>query len=115
MIWVIEAVLGILSGMFSAMGVGGSSILIMGLTVLLNSPQLTAQGIGLIFYIPAAITATIVYSKKKIIEWDISIPCALAGLLGSLIGFYISSVIDAYYLSKVFGVMLIIIGIFQIK
>ena len=44
-----------LTGILAAMGVGGGMILIVYLTFFVGVPQLSAQGINLIYFIPIAI------------------------------------------------------------
>ena len=55
---------GLLSGIIGGMGLGGGVVLIIYLTVFLDTPQLKAQGINLLFFIPIAITAVIIYAIK---------------------------------------------------
>jgi uncharacterized membrane protein YfcA len=112
---VLEIVLGIISGIFAAIGVGGSSVLIMGLTSFLGIEQRAAQGVGLIFFIPAALTAVVIYAKKRLIVAKIAVFCAISGILGAILGFFISSLLSQEVLSKIFGLFLICMGIYQFK
>ena len=48
---------GLFSGIIGAMGLGGGAVLIIYLSVFTDMPQLEAQGINLIFFIPIAIAA----------------------------------------------------------
>ena len=45
--------IGVISGICSAMGVGGGSILLLYLTAFAGYDQLSAQGINLVFFLPA--------------------------------------------------------------
>lgn len=104
------AVSGIISGIFASLGMGGGGVLIICLTLFLEIPQQQAQGINLIFFILPAIFSVIIYTKRKLIVWKIAAPFAILGIGGAIIGSLLSMFIDGYWLSKLFGIMLLIIG-----
>ena len=108
------AVAGTLSGMIGAMGLGGGGVLIIYLTLFLGMEQGIAQGVNLIFFIPSAVIALIIYSRKKMIAWKAAIPAAVLGVAGAWLGTYLSSLIDGYWLSKLFGGLLLIMGVMQL-
>ena len=56
---------GLFSGIIGGMGMGGGAVLIIYLTVFKNCEQLRAQGINLLFFVPIAILAVIIYTFKK--------------------------------------------------
>ena len=60
--------IGLISGIISGMGIGGGTILIPALTIILNMEQKTAQAINLIYFIPTAVTAVITHLKANNIE-----------------------------------------------
>lgn len=102
---------GVLSGILGAMGFGGGGILILYLTLYKSVPQLTAQGINLIFFIPSAIFALIFHTKNKLVEWKIALKFIAFGIVGLIIGYLIVSSIDENIIRKIFSVILIIMGI----
>lgn len=108
------ALAGIASGILGGMGMGGGGILILVLTLLSGYEQTLAQGINLIFFIPCAIIAIIIYSRQGLIKWKLAIPFSILGIIGALLGSYISGIIDGKLLSKLFGILLLIIGIRQL-
>ena len=93
---------------------GGGGVLIIYLTLFLGMEQGIAQGVNLIFFIPSAVIALIVYSRKKMIAWKAAIPAAVLGVAGAWLGTYLSSLIDGYWLSKLFGGLLLIMGVMQL-
>lgn len=111
MTWILYGISGILSGMIGAMGIGGGGILIIYLTLFASVEQTKAQGINLLFFIPTAVLAIIIYTKKKLIDWKLAVPLSLFGIGGAILGVWISSVIDNSWLSKIFGFMLILLGL----
>ena len=60
---------GLFSGIAGAMGLGGGAVLIIFLDMFTENSQLQNQGINIIFFIPIAITAIIIYAKNKEIEF----------------------------------------------
>ena len=102
---------GLLSGIFGAMGLGGGAVLIIYLSVFTDTPQLKAQGINLLFFIPIALVAVLVYIKQKKIKWKITLPLSLGGLLGAGAGLLITHQIGGEFIAKIFGGLLVLWGI----
>lgn len=105
---------GLFSGLIGGMGLGGGAVLIIYLTVFQNTRQLKAQGINLLFFIPIALTAVIIYSFKKQIKWRLTIPIALGGMLGAVAGFFLTDFIGGNFTAKLFGGFLILLGLKEI-
>lgn len=114
MSWIWSALAGTASGILGAMGMGGGGILIIYLTLFAGVEQGTAQGINLLFFIPSAIIALIIYWKKHLIDWKTAFLCSSLGVIGALAGAWLSTVIDGGILGKLFGVLLLIMGIKQL-
>lgn len=105
---------GLFSGILGAMGLGGGSVLIIYLTLFTDTKQLTAQGINLLFFIPIAICAVLVYAFKRQIKWRTVIPFALGGLIGAAAGIFLVGNLGGNITAKLFGGLLIILGIKEI-
>ncbi len=108
------AIAGIVSGILGGMGMGGGGVLILVLTLLCNYNQELAQGINLIFFLPCAVVAVIIYSCKNLIRWRIALPFALLGVVGALLGAWTGHFISGEILSKLFGGLLFFIGLKQL-
>ncbi len=108
---IISIIAGFLSGLIGAMGFGGGGVLIIYLAVFMNTPQLKAQGINLVFFIPCAILATVIYSVKKQIDYKTILPVILGGACGAIAASLFLKNIPTDYLSKIFAVFLIIMGV----
>ncbi len=107
---IISAIAGILSGMIGAMGMGGGGVLIIYLNLFTDIPQSMAQGINLLFFLPTAVLAVLYYSKKKMIVWEIAVPFAFMGILGTIAGCYLCGKFDNSILTKLFGILLLVMG-----
>lgn len=105
---------GLFSGIIASMGMGGGAVLLIYLNLFANIPQLTAQGINLIFFIPTAVLALIAYIKAKQIKFKKILPIAVLGLVGAVIGLYLTNIINPWWLNKIFGGLLVIIGVKEI-
>lgn len=111
---VLQALAGALAGALGAMGLGGGSVLIIYLTMFAGFQQAQAQGVNLIFFLPIAFLAVVIYSKKQLIVWKIAIPSILLGMIGALIGAKLSIFLQTKILKKIFGFFLLIIGLNQL-
>ncbi len=107
-------IIGIISGIVTSLGLGGGAVLIIGLTLLLGIEQRIAQSVNLIFFIPTAITAIILNSKRKIIKWKTAIPVIIASGISAGIGANFATQIETTTLKKLFGGFLGIIAIYEI-
>ena len=105
---------GLFSGIIGAMGLGGGAVLIIYLSLFTDMPQLNAQGVNLLFFIPTAVAAVTVYGIKKQIKWKIVLKVALWGLLGAAVGIYFADLLGGKLTSKLFGGLLVIMGIIEI-
>ncbi len=108
--YIISAVAAIISGIIGGMGMGGGGVLIIYLSLFTNTEQSTAQGINLLFFLPTALMSLIYYSRKKLIEWKPALPFAAMGTVGTLLGCFLCGKFDSGILSKLFGVLLLVMG-----
>lgn len=109
-----EILIGIISGIFSGIGMGGGTILIFLLNTLDGLEQHIAQATNLIYFIPTAISAIIVNYKEKNIDTKLAILVSICGIAGAIIGARISINMDVEKLRKLFGIFLVIIAIHEI-
>lgn len=105
---------GLLSGIIGAMGLGGGAVLIIYLSVFTQTEQLASQGINLMFFIPIGLLAVILYAFKKQIKWKTTLLLAAWGLLGAVIGLMLTDLLGGELTAKLFGGLLILIGIKEI-
>lgn len=115
MSWIVAAVAGTLSAMVGAMGLGGGGVLIIYFNLFTQIPQTLAQGINLLFFIPSAVVAVIIYIKKKLINFKLALIFSLFGLTGTILGAYLACFIDSKILSKMFALLLFVMGVMQFR
>ncbi len=105
-----EILAGVISGILGGMGLGGGGTLILYLTIFCGVEQIRAGGINLIFFIPSAVVALIIYLKRGAIKIKPLVPFILGGIPGVFLGLALSGLLGSELLSKVFGVALLIMG-----
>lgn len=93
------------------MGLGGGAVLIIYLNLLTETDSVRARGINLIFFIPISLLAVIIYAFRGEIKWKTVIPLALFGFLGAVGGILLTKFISSDIIGKIFGGLLIIMGI----
>ena len=112
--YITPIIAGFLSGLIGSMGFGGGGILIIYLVIFTNTQQITAQGINLVFFIPCATLATIIYFVKKQIDFKPILPIISGGIIGALIAGLLLKNLYSDFLSKIFACFLIITGLFNL-
>lgn len=109
-----EFIIGILSGIVSALGMGGGTILILLLGIFTNLEQHLVQGTNLIVFIPVSIIAILINIKNKKIDYKISFQIIIFGMIGAFIGSMLAFKFNNQILKKFFGIFLLIIGFLEI-
>lgn len=105
---------GIATGVLSGFGVGGGSLLLIYLTAFAAFPQHEAQGINLIYFLPAALAALPSHFKNDFIDKQVALPAIIGGLLFSALAAVLSNNLDVSLLRKLFGIFLLIIGLLEL-
>lgn len=109
-ILLVGTVLGFLAGL----GIGGGSLLILWLTMVLQMDQSTARGINLLFFLPAAIIACFFRWKQGCIQWKQILPAILWGCAAAACFSWLSVCIDLNLIKKLFGGLLIFTGLREV-
>ncbi len=103
----VAAVLGFLSGL----GIGGGSLLILWLTMVLGMPQDAARSINLLFFLPAAFCSSLFRWKQGLLNWHIALTALIPGCLAAVFFSLIRDQLDVEILKKLFGGLLILAGL----
>lgn len=104
-------IIGVLLGFLSGLGVGGGSLLILWLTLVVNMEYSIARSINLLFFIPSAIIATVFRWKQGTLEIKKILPAIIAGCIGAAAFSLISKQLDISMLKKFFGILLLFTGV----
>lgn len=103
---------GILSGLF---GIGGSIISTPALRLGMKTSAAIALGTTLPVIVPTAIVAGYNFYRAKLVDKKLVLYVAPMGILGSIIGSYVTAYIDPRYLMIVTAILVIYFGIEFIK
>ena len=106
-------VAGLVSGIIGGMGMGGGTLLIPILTIFLDVLQKSAQSINLLVFIPMSIVALVIHIKNQLVDFKVGIPIILSGILFSVGGSYLASIISNELLQKIFAGFLLSVGLNQ--
>lgn len=112
--FVLPAAAGFATGILSAWGIGGGTLLLLLMTLFLGVEQQTAQGINLLYFLPTAGMALVQHRKNGLLDKTLlrrSIPwgtpmAAAASLL--------ATAVDISLLRKPFGIFLLFAGVYTI-
>lgn len=103
--------LGTVLGFLSGIGVGGGSLLMLWLTVVLGIPPETARSINLLFFLPSALIACCFRWKQGVLEVKTVLPSIIAGCIAAGLFSWLGTLFDTALLKKLFGSLLIITGL----
>ncbi len=102
----VGAVLGFLSGL----GIGGGSLLVLWMTLVLNTEPQTARAINLLFFLPSALVACWYRHRQGKLKLRPLLPAILAGCITAALGSWLGAMLDTEILKKLFGVLLLAAG-----
>ena len=102
--WLLPLLVGAATGVLSGFGVGGGTLLLVYLTAFAGVEQRQAQGINLLYFLPAALLALPAHWKNGYIEKPALIPAVGAG----------ATALEVGVLRKCFGAFLIVIGLTEL-
>lgn len=89
-----KSLIGLLAGLICGFfGTGGGMILVPGFMYVLKAEPVEARATSVCCILPMVIVSSFFYYKSNYTDWNISLLCAIGGLIGGFIG--------GHYLSKI--------------
>lgn len=107
-------VAGTILGILAGLGIGGGSLLVLWLTLVVGMPQGTARMTNLLFFIFAGGTVSLFRWKKGQINLQTIFPAILTGCCAAAIFSCISANLDMDKLKKLFAILLLITGVREV-
>ena len=107
----IAAGVGLVLGFLAGLGIGGGSLLILWLTLVLGISHRTAGSINLLFFIPSAVIACLFRLKQGKLDLKRILPALAAGALSAAIFSGLAPHTDVRLLKKAFGILLLATGL----
>ena len=114
MAWLLPLLAGGVTGVLSAFGIGGGSLLLIYLTSFAALDQHQAQGINLLYFLPAAAAALPSHAKNGLLEQRIILPAVVTDLAAAGLTAWLSNALDTSVLRKLFGLFLLYIGLTEL-
>ena len=106
--WLLPLAVGFGTGILSAWGVGGGTLLLLLMTLFLDVDQVAAQGINLLYFLPTAAVGLIFHAKNGLLDRKLLKNAAPLGTVFAAAGAWISTAVDVALLRKPFGVYLLL-------
>ncbi len=103
--------IGTFLGFLAGIGVGGGSLLVLWLSLVLGMPHSQARLINLLFFLPSAIVASVFRWRQGTLHLRKVLPAIICGCTAAGICSWLSGSIDTAVLQKLFGGLLLITGI----
>ena len=112
--WLFHLLAGTVTGVLSGFGVGGGTLLLVYMTVFAGLDQHLAQGINLLYFLPAGLMALPAHWKNGYIKKPVLLPAIGAGLVLAALAAWVATTLDVGILRKCFGAFLLVIGAMEL-
>lgn len=109
--WLFPLLAGGVTGVLSGFGVGGGTLLLVYMTVFAGLDQHLAQGINLLYFLPAGLMALPAHVKNGYIRRSALLPAIGAGLLCAGLGAWLATSLEVALLRRLFGGFLLAVGV----
>ena len=113
--WLLPLAVGFGTGILSAWGVGGGTLLLLIMTLFLGVDQTTAQGINLLYFLPTAGVSLFFHRKNGLLDKNVIRQAVPAGLAAAAAGALLATAVDVTLLRKPFGVFLLYSGVMMLR
>ena len=107
------ALIGLLAGVTSGIGLGGGIILIPALTLIYAMPQQQAQSINLLYFIPTAVVAIVTHIKSGNVERELVPKIVVFGVISCVAGALVAVNSDPGLLKRMFAYFFIVMGVYE--
>lgn len=110
----VKLMVGTVLGFLSGLGVGGGSLLLLWLTLVVGMAPEAARTVNLIFFLPSALVACAIRLKKGSLKIVPLLPAIVSGCIAAAVFSLLAGIMDQSILKKLFGILLILAGIREI-
>ena len=109
---VVALAIGLIAGLLSGMlGIGGGTVAIPGMVLLLGIEQHTAQGVALAAMLLTAFVGASIHYRQKNVNLRMAVWIAPAAIGFSVLGAWAAGLVEAEWLTRVFAIALLVIGL----
>ena len=108
---IIHILVGTTLGVLAGLGVGGGTLLVLWLTLVLGMEQSQARILNLLFFIPSAIICTLIRKKQGVVDIKALLPGIITGCVSAALFSFIGGKLSLSVLKKLFGGLLLLTGV----
>ena len=112
--WLFPLLAGAVTGVLSGFGVGGGTLLLVYMTVFAGLDQHLAQGINLLYFLPAGLMALPAHWKNGYVAKPVLLPAIGAGLALAALAAWAATVLVVEFLTNGFRTFLIMVGAMEL-
>lgn len=109
--WLLRAICGFVTGILSAWGIGGGTLLLLLMTLFFGVDQRTAQGINLLYFLPTAGVSLLAHRKNGYLDRAALRAAVPVGTLCALAAAWLATALDTALLRRPFGLFLLYAGL----
>lgn len=107
----LSILIGLLLGFLAGLGIGGGSLLMLWLTLVLETPYPTARAVNLLFFLAAAGGVSVLRLKRGNLNFKAVLPAVLSGCLLAALSSWLGKGLELNWIKKCFGVLLLLTGL----
>ena len=108
---VISLLIGGILGFLAGLGIGGGSLLILWLNLVVGMDPEMARSINLMFFLPSALVSCCIRMRRGDLQVKKVLPAIAAGAVSAGVCSYLLAGMDTQLLKKLFGVLLLVTGV----
>ena len=112
--WIYLFLAGLFGGLCGGMGLGGGTLLIPILTMILSVDQHLAQGLNLLVFIPTAIVALVIHAKNKLLNYKMFFIIVVPAAISAIVSSFLVKQSYGILLKNCFGLFLVFIAVYEI-
>ncbi len=101
----------LITSTLAGLGIGGGGLLVIYLAFFTDTPQVTAQGINLLFFIFSSAASMLIHLKRRRMPFLLILLLAVTGSVGAVLGSLTALGAEPLILRRLFGALLTVSGI----
>ncbi len=102
------------TGILSAWGVGGGTLLLLIMTLFLGVDPATARSVNLLYFLPTAAMGLITHRKNGLLDKPLLTAAVPWGLAAAAVGAWLATAVDSDLIRRPFGAFLLVTGVMML-
>lgn len=106
--------IGLIAGILSGLAIGGGTVLVPALVLVIGLKQQVAQGVTLAAFLPTAMIAALTHYRHGNVKTKLALFMAVGTGIGAIGGAILAAEISEGLLRRLFGIFLIAMGLYEL-